>query len=292
MPEFVLLLAGVAIAAVVVLAPLRARGPDSAATPDDGRESQHIAHRAALEALRDVEADHRAGSLDPDAYAAELASAEAEAAATRAALDAPVAPPSPTRRAGRGPAMVLAAIIGLLLVGGSLISGTGLANAVIVNSQLAAAQAAEAARQAKISELLDAVAADPTDADALSDLADAFLAGPDSDMPRAAAALQLLINADPGRADAYERLMTAYLRVGDFTDARAVHDSYVALDAADPIEAAFFDGLIALRGEGDPGRALAAFDRFLELAPNDPRAPMIRGLRDEAAAVASPAPSG
>ena len=47
---------------------------------------------------------------------------------------------------------------------------------------------------------------------------------------------------------------------------------------------AFFDGLIALRGEDDREAALAAFDRFLELAPDDPRAEMIRGLRDEAAA--------
>jgi hypothetical protein len=39
-----------------------------------------------------------------------------------------------------------------------------------------------------------------------------------------------------------------------------------------------------LRGENDTDAAVAAFDRFLELAPDDPRAGMIRGLRDEAAA--------
>jgi hypothetical protein len=49
------------------------------------------------------------------------------------------------------------------------------------------------------------------------------------------------------------------------------------------VEAAFFDGLIALRGEDDPARAEVAFDRFLELAPDDPRAGMIEGLREEAA---------
>ena len=48
------------------------------------------------------------------------------------------------------------------------------------------------------------------------------------------------------------------------------------------MEIAFLDGLIALR-EGDNERAVAAFDRFLELAPDDPRAGMIRGLREEAA---------
>ena len=65
-----------------------------------------------------------------------------------------------------------------------------------------------------------------------------------------------------------------------------VHDSYAALASADPVEVAFFDGLIALRGENDPEAARAAFDRFLELAPDDPRAAMIRGLRDEADASA------
>jgi regulator of sirC expression with transglutaminase-like and TPR domain len=51
---------------------------------------------------------------------------------------------------------------------------------------------------------------------------------------------------------------------------------------ADPAEVAFFDGLIALRGEDDPEAATEAFDRFLELAPDDPRAEMVRRLRDEA----------
>jgi tetratricopeptide (TPR) repeat protein len=93
----------------------------------------------------------------------------------------------------------------------------------------------------------------------------------------------VLIDLEPDRADAYERIMAAYLRAGDYANARAAYDSYLELDAADPVEAAFFDGLIALRGEDDPARAEAAFDRFLELAPDDPRAGMIEGLREEAA---------
>ncbi|MBA3403813.1 MAG: hypothetical protein H0U13_03855 [Gemmatimonadaceae bacterium] len=76
--------------------------------------------------------------------------------------------------------------------------------------------------------------------------------------------------------------MSAYLRAGDYPNARAAHDSYADIDEADPVEVAFFDGLIALRGEQDVARATAAFDRFLELAPDDPRAGMIRGQRDAA----------
>ena len=51
------------------------------------------------------------------------------------------------------------------------------------------------------------------------------------------------------------------------------------------MEVAFLDGLIALRAENDRQVALAAFDRFLELAPDDERAAMVGRLRDEAAAL-------
>jgi hypothetical protein len=289
MAEIGLLAIGLALAALWVLGPLWS-GAEPSAPPGD--EGAAIRHRVALEALRDIDADHAAGLTDEATYAAQLAEAEGEAAATRAALDAAPEPARVTRGGGRRLAIVTAIAIGLALTAGSAVEWTGLANATVVNQPLADARAAEAARQARISELLSAIAADPADAGALSELADLYLAGstPD-DLARAAAALQLLIAADPGRADAYERLMSAYLRAGDYANGRAVHDDYAGLSTADPLEVAFFDGLIALRGEDDPERALAAFDTFLELAPDDPRAGMIRGLRDEAAAAAgSPAP--
>lgn len=281
MPELVLLATGLAAAAAIVLAPL---GRDSTPPQLDDAEAVAIPHRVALEALRDVEADHAAGLTDDETYAAQLAEAESDAAATRARLDAN-APAEPSREParGRGAALAVAAMIGAVLLGGSLVSGTGLANATVLNRSLADAEAAEAARQSRITDLLAIVAADPTDPAALSDLADAYLAGSTvDDLARAAAALQLLINAEPQRGEAYVRLMTAYLRAGDHANARAAHDGYAELATADPVEVAFFDGIIALRGEDDPERALAAFDRFLELAPDDPRAGMIRGLRDEA----------
>ncbi|HEY6608720.1 MAG TPA: hypothetical protein VI277_05935, partial [Candidatus Limnocylindria bacterium] len=271
-----------------VLSPLVRRAREVPAA--DERDAAQIRHRVALETLRDVEADHRSGSLDGAAYAEQLDEAETHAAETRAALDAvaPARPEPSGSHAGRTAAIVAAGAIGVALLAGTMVPASGLANATVLNRTLAAQQAAEAGRQARITELLADVAADPTDAVALSELADAYLAGSSADeLARAAAALQLLINAEPDRADAYERLMTAYLRAGDHANARAVHDSYAVLDTADPVESAFFDGLIALRGEGNPERALAAFDDFLELAPDDPRAGMIQGLRDEAAAAAA-----
>ena len=240
-----------------------------------------------LETLRDVEADRRAGSLDDAAYADQLAEAEARAAATRAALERPdaLSPPggTPRARATRS-GLVAAGVIGALLMVGALLPATGLANRVVVNEALADAQAGEAERQDRIVELLGALDPDAPDAATLSALADAYLAGSTGDdLVRAAVTLQLLIEVEPDRADAYERLMTAYLRAGDYRNARAVHDSYATVATADPVEVAFFDGLIALRGENDAAAALEAFERFLELAPDDPRAGMVRGLRDEAA---------
>lgn len=288
MPELLVLLALLVVAGAFVLLPLRL--PAGAPEQPDVAESARVRHRVALEALRDAEADAAAGLLDPAVHRATIAEAEARAADTRRELDAALAGVEAPPAVAPGPrlrtwAAATACVVGAVVLVGSMASLPGFAQATVVNEGLAAAQAAEAARQETITELLAAVAADPTDAAALSDLADAYLAGSSrDDLARAVAALQLLINAEPGRADAYERILTAYLRAGDYANARAAHDSYADLDGADPVELAFFDGLIALRGEDDPERALAAFETFLELAPDDPRAGMITGLRDEAAA--------
>jgi cytochrome c-type biogenesis protein CcmI len=285
MPEPIVLLIGLALAAAFVVPPLL-RG--SAAVPDgqDERDAAAVRHRVALETLRDVEADRRAGSLDDAAYADQLAQAEARAAATGAALTDASSHPGPAGGpAGHNPrrALVAAAVIGALLLVGAVLPSTGLANPTVVNQGLADARAAEADRQDRISGLLARLDPEAPDPATLSDLADAYLAGQtEDDLVRAAVALRLLIELDPDRADAYERILGAYLRAGDHVNARAVHDSYAAVATADPLELAFFDGLIAL-AERDTPAAIEAFDRFLELAPDDARAGMVRGLREEAA---------
>ena len=283
MPEILVLILGLGLAGAAVLMPLWRSASDAAAT-DDGLEADRLRHRVALEALRDVEADRRAGSLDDAAYAAQLAEAESRAATTRAALDAAgPAPRSPASRVPRAVPLAAAALIGTVLVAGSLVPATGIANQTVVNQELAAAEAAEDARQARIGELTAQLAASPEDTETLSALADAYLAGSaDADLVAAANALQLLIALEPDRADAYERIIAAYLRAGDHANARAAHASYAELESADPVEVAFLDGLIALRGEGDSEAARAAFDRFLQLAPDDPRATMVESLRGQA----------
>jgi hypothetical protein len=286
MPEPLILLIGLAAAAAFVVPPLL-RGSVATLAGEDERDAATVRHRVAIETLRDVEADRRAGSLDDAAYAEQLAQAESRAAATRAALEQASARPDAVRGTrGHGSRIGLSAAgaIGAVLMVGALLPATGLANRVVVNQALVDAQAAEETRQDRIAELLAGLDPDAPDPITLSALADAYLEGStDEDLVRAAVSLRLLIEVDPDRTDAYERSMTAYLRAGDYANARAVHDSYARIATADPVELAFFDGLIALRGEDDPAAAADAFDRFLQLAPDDPRAGMVRGLRDEAA---------
>jgi len=280
MPDLLIVVIALVVTGLVVLAPLR-RGSGTAL--DDDREAAELRHRVALEALRDVEADRRSGSLDDAAYEQQLAEAEARALETRRGLASmPQSPPVAAGGHGRRSAVVAAGVIGVLLVGGWAVPATGVANRTQTNESLAAAEAAEGARQDRIRELTDQLAATTDDPAVLSQLADAFLAGSDrEDLSRAVVVLQALLGVDPERPDAYERIVSAYLRAGDPANARAAHDAYAELASADPVELAFLDGLIA-RAAGDGERAVEAFDRFLELAPDDPRADMIRGLRDEA----------
>lgn len=284
MPDLLLILAGLALAAALVIPPLRRHAADPPAA--DERDVAELRHRVALEALRDVEADRRAGSLDQTTYVAQLAEAEARAAETRRALTAGRSGVSGRQamRDGRRAAILAAGLIGAAVFIGWLLPGTGIANRTVTNEALAAVEAAEEARQDRIRDLTGRLGADPQDTGVLSDLADAYLAGSrPADLSAAARALQLLIAVEPERGDAYERIITAYLRAGDARNARAAHEAYAELPTADPIELAFLDGLIA-RAEGDAEGAIAAFDRFLELAPDDPRAEMVLGLREEGAA--------
>jgi len=270
---------------------LGARQADEDAVADPERESREVRHRVALETLRDLEADHRAGLLDPESYARQRAEAEERAAASLAALRDASDAPQPDHASvgnaasGRRPALLVAGILVVALLAGFAVPRPiGIGEATATNQALADALAREAARQAQISALLDRLAADPRDPAVLSDLADAYLAGGSADDRRlAAVALLALLSLEPENASGYQRLVTAYINAGDWTDAAAATDSYAGVVGEDEPDIPFFRGIIALRGDGDTEAAIAQFDRFLELAPDDPRAAMITSLRAEAA---------
>ena len=259
-------------------------------------EARALRHRVALDALLDVEADRRAGSLDDASYERERAEAEARAAETLEPTPPQASPPATEPEHRRGRVAALGALVALALLVAFALPGTiGLGQRTVVNHALADSMAQEAARQAEIQRLLDLFAADSHDPQVVSDLADAYLAGdsPD-DLQRAAVALQILLALQPENHSAYRRLINAYLATAHYDDAQATTDSYATIADPDEPDIPFYRGLIALR-RGDNDTAVLEFDRFLQLAPDDGRAAMVSSLRAEATGElpgASSAPGG
>jgi cytochrome c-type biogenesis protein CcmH/NrfG len=292
--ELLLLVAVAGFCSVLVGLPLLRRGASAGdgSVPEVGDDlaTLTVRHRIALEALRDVEADRRAGSLDDAGYATSLDEAEGHAARTLAALEAeqrnPVAPTSPPSVHSRARRVAIGAGVALLaiLVGGWFLPAPWtLANQTVVNEQLAAAQNAEANRQALIRGLLTEISAHPNDAPRLVALGRAYLeGGTDLDRQRAGIVLLEALKVDPTSQDAYRLLISAYISAGDYTNAGAATDAFAKV-AMNPADVAFFRGLIAYQGGGDRSGAVRWFDQFLQLAPDDPRAAMVRSVRAQAA---------
>lgn len=282
---------GGAVGLLVAVPFLRPRDQADGA-PDPEVDALALRRRIAYDALLDLEADLRSGSLTPAQYRVMRLEAEARAASTLAALEqhsSAVAPraapvtPAGDRRGARLAAGVGAVLAAALVAGFLLPEPFSLANGTVVDRELAAAIAAEDERQAAIDALEARLRDDPGDAAALSELADAYLAGGTrDDLFAAAVALLALIDLQPDNEQAYARLIGAYVRAGDYQNAAAANESFARLAPESP-DVAFFKGLIALRGTGDRDAAVRAFDRFLALAPEDGRAPMVRSLRAEAA---------
>ncbi|MEO8247573.1 MAG: tetratricopeptide repeat protein [Chloroflexota bacterium] len=252
--------------------PLRRRsaGAPFPAALDDAT----IRHRVALDALRDLEADRQAGSLDAASYAANRRQAEAEAAETLRALDAA------GRVGGPDDGVSTRSARGALAVAGSLVAAAVLIG-LFLPAPLGIANRTLDPRQDRIAEALVRFEANESDPQAISDLADAYLAGETlPDLERAQAALVLLINLQPANASAYARLATAQLRVGALDAASQTLDRMAAV-AADSPDLPFLRGLVA-RENGDAEEARRQFALFIEAAPDDPRVPMVRALLDGA----------
>ncbi len=298
-----LLLVGGGVAALIAIPLVRRAGPQA---PGEVREEDlevlAIRHRVALEAIRDADADWRAGSLDDAAHAEQRERAERRAAETLAELEAARAAasgadPGPGAASAVRPLSGRRVALAAVVIAAVLVGGLGapapfsLANPVQTNQALVQQRAQEAARQATIKRLLDRLTVDPSDSDSLSKLADAYLAGGSvDDLSRGAQILLALLSLDPQDTSAYQRLITAYINVGDWADAASATDSYAKI-AADSPDIPFFRGIIAFRGRNDPAAAIEQFNAFLASAPDDPRATMIRALLAEAqSAAASGAP--
>ncbi len=275
---------GVTVAAAIAWPLLRPSSPADTLDAHAEAEARALRHRVALDALLDVEADRRAGSLDDASYKRERDEAEARAAETLETppLQAPL--PPVTTGTGRRGAVALGALVAVaLLVGFALPGSIGLGQRSVVNQALADAIGQEEDRQAELQRLLDLFASNPRDPQVVSDLADAYLAGGSAeDLRLAAYALQLLLGLEPENHSAYRRLINAYLVTGYYEQATAATDAYATVAGPAEPDIPFYRGVIAFRS-GDETTAVREFDRFLELAPDDGRVPMVNGLRAEAA---------
>ncbi|HEX2222395.1 MAG TPA: hypothetical protein VHK06_07700, partial [Candidatus Limnocylindria bacterium] len=281
----VVVLLGV-VAAALVARPLLGRsaagGPADAHAEADALDETALRHRVALEALRDVEADRRAGSLDEPAYLRLRAEAEAEAARTLTELDRrrAAAPhhAGPTRdRVARRVVAGAGLALGAAVLGGYLLPPpAGLASQTVD------------VRERALERAVARVEANPRDPQALSQLADALLATGDADdRARGARVLIGLIGLQPQNVDAYRRLITAYVEAGDYRNAAAATESLADVAPPGAPDVPFFRALIA-RAEGRTDDASRELERFLGLAPDDPRARMARRLLDELRAGGAP----
>jgi cytochrome c-type biogenesis protein CcmH/NrfG len=132
------------------------------------------------------------------------------------------------------------------------------------------------------------VEVNPRDPQALSQLADALLATDDADdRARGARILIGLIGLQPQNVDAYRRLITAYVEAGDYRNAAAATESLADVAPPGAPDGPFFRARIA-RAQGRTDDASRELERFLGLAPDDPRAPMARRLLDELRAGGAP----
>jgi tetratricopeptide (TPR) repeat protein len=280
----------------------------SAGSPDDVAFWRERKARV-LAALRELEADRRAGDISEEDYRALRRSYELEAAQVLQRLDAlagrsaadlagaarsgsPAGAARGARRAARRPTAGVAwALGGLAFVA---VLGLTLAQSLrprgpddtITGNDLgegggAAAEGAPLVPvdRARIAALEQRVARDSADRAALNELAHLYVA---TQRFREAADLSLrVLGADPENAEAMTHLGVVLWANGDPGTAAQALDHALRFDPQFA-EAWLFKGLVAFAGLGDPGTAVEAWERYLALAPADASTERVRGMLEGA----------
>ncbi len=119
----------------------------------------------------------------------------------------------------------------------------------------------------------------PKDVAALIGLATVYQQN--DDLLRAAAYLELALEADPAQKEVYLRLANIYMSadVGNYAAAVAVLNKATQVDAGNPD--VFLKLGTAQNSLGNTEAALLAWQKFLELAPNDDMATVVREQVEE-----------
>jgi cytochrome c-type biogenesis protein CcmH/NrfG len=123
------------------------------------------------------------------------------------------------------------------------------------------------------------LAQDPENVTALTGLATLYQQN--NDPVSAAHYLELVIVADPSQKDVYMRLANLYMAddVGDYTAAVAVLNKATEVDAQNPD--IYLKLGIAQNALGNRQGALLAWQKFLQLAPDDEMASVVREQVDQ-----------
>lgn len=182
----------------------------------------------------------------------------------------------------RLPSAVLARLSGGLIV-------LAIAGAIIVPVAVSVAPRTQpqpsVAARVSVADLEARVAGSPTDVDALDALADAYLA--DNRIDDAIARYRAVLQLDPNNAHVLLQLGVILLAAGRPAAGIGVFDRLLEVDS-DNVDALFYRGFAELQAAGEvTSDARRDLGRFLELAPDDPRAGDVRIALGE-----RPSPSG
>ncbi len=281
-----------AVAAAGVLRPFGRRIEPPEPLPDMAEEER----RSALRALRDLERDREAGSIEEEEYASLRAETEARAVATLRSVNAISAanalkprraaePPWSGNGSGTAPrrrrvlptilvgGLVLAAVVSVLVsTAGTRQPGQPLTGGIPGSGSGASSDAALSFFEQRVRRY-------PGDLAARLDLAERYLQGgrirPAID--QYLAALQI----DPRNTEARATLGFVVYRAGRAAEGLKIVNQALAADPSYP-EALFFKGLILLRGLDRPGPSVEVFRAYLRAAPFGARRAEARRLLGEA----------
>ena len=255
-----------------------------------------------LRSLDDLDTEHAAGNIDDTTYrrlhsdytaraAAVLRAADAESSASRSprlprsksgasksGSGTPLGPTSARRRA--------LTVVGIVVV--AAVVGIGMASALGPRLAGQTSSGNTVSEEDREDTLRDAVTDAPDDPQARLALARFLMAR--QRFPDAFEEFSTAASLDPTLAEAHAYSGWLLYQAGEPSLARPSLEAAIAADETYP-DAHFFLGVVALRGEGDPARAVPELQRYITLVPTGVQSDQVRTLLAEAVAAIEVNPS-
>lgn len=231
-----------------------------------------------LRSLDDLDTERAAGNIDEDNYRRLHSDYTARAAAALRADTVEASAPISTRRR----AVTIVGLVGFAVLVG-----------VVMASALGSRLAGQTSSGNTVSEadredtLRAAITESPDDARARLALARFLMAR--QRLPDAFEEFSRAATLDPALAEAQAYSGWLLYQAGEPAGARSRLEAAIAADEAYP-DAHFFLGVVALRAENDPARAVPELQRYITLVPTGVQSDQVRALLAEAVAAAEEQP--